>query len=81
MKKKIIGRITKEDYVKAVKKANRAIELEQGGGGFQSVTKVHKSKKTYKRKEGKKIDFDTLFLFLFSSFFICSKGMKQFLPE
>ena len=69
MKRKTVGKITVQDYVKAVKRADRAIALEQGGGGFQSVTKVHKSKKTYKRKEGKKIDFDTLFLFLTSSFF------------
>jgi hypothetical protein len=67
MKKRTVGKITVQEYVKAVKRADRAIALEQGGGGFQAVTKVHKSKKTYKRKEGKKIDFDTLFLFLVSS--------------
>lgn len=63
MKKKRTGRITVEDYVKAVKKADRAIQLENSSG-FKSVTKVHKSKKTYSRKEGKKTDFNTLLFFV-----------------
>jgi hypothetical protein len=64
MAKQLKSRITKQDYLKAVKQADRKIALESGGGGFQSVTKVHRSKKTYKRKEGKKIDSDTLFFIL-----------------
>lgn len=65
MKKKTIGRVTQVDYVKAVKRANREMEL-QNSTGFKATTKIHKSKKTYNRKEGKKIDFDTLL-------FLCGK--------
>ena len=57
--RKIVGKFTNADYVKAVKRADREIELENSSG-FKSVTKVHVSKKQYKRREGKKIDFDTL---------------------
>lgn len=46
-------RITVEDYIKAVKKANREIELEQHSG-WKRTTSVHKSKKEYSRKENKK---------------------------
>ncbi len=65
MKNKTIGRVTQVDYVKAVKRANREMEL-QNSTGFKATTKIHKSKKTYNRKEGKKIDFDTLL-------FLCGK--------
>jgi hypothetical protein len=51
---------TTHDYIKAVKRADREIALENSSG-FKAVTKVHKSKKAYDRKESKKIDFDTLF--------------------
>lgn len=54
------NRITTEDYIKAVKRADREISLENSSG-FKAVTRIHQSKKVYKRKEGKKIDFDTLF--------------------
>jgi len=67
MKKEITGRITVKDYVKAVKKADRAIGLENSSG-FRAVTKVHKSKKAYNRKEGKKSDFDTLLFYVQSLF-------------
>jgi hypothetical protein len=60
MKGKITGRITVKDYIKAVKKADRAIGLENSSG-FKAVTKVHKSKKAYNRKEGKKSDFEPSF--------------------
>ncbi len=46
-------RITVEDYIKAVKKANREIELEQQPG-WQRTTMVHKSKKAYNRKDNKR---------------------------
>lgn len=59
-KKKTSGRITMDDFVKAVKKADREIQLHQSVG-FQSHTQVHKSKKIYDRKEGKKIDFGPSF--------------------
>jgi hypothetical protein len=56
MKKRMKSKITVQDYIKAVKKADREISL-HNSSGFRSVTKIHKSKKTYSRKEGKKIDF------------------------
>jgi len=40
---------TIEDYLKAVKRADRAFELENENG-FVAHHKVHKSKKTYTRK-------------------------------
>lgn len=52
-KRKKTGRITLEDYIKAVKKANRDIDLEQSPG-WKRNTAVHKSKKTYNRKRDKK---------------------------
>ncbi|MDD2799258.1 MAG: hypothetical protein PHV20_11760 [Bacteroidales bacterium] len=58
-KKNLQSKITRMDYMKAIKRADREVELENSGG-FKAVTKVHTSKKHYKRREGKKIDFDTL---------------------
>lgn len=52
-KKKTSGKITIEDYIKAVKKANREAELSQSAG-WTRTTKIHKSKKTYNRKTEKK---------------------------
>ncbi|MTK53531.1 hypothetical protein [Paludibacter sp.] len=46
-------RITAKDYVKAVKKADREIEL-TGQAGWKSIHKIHKSKKLYDRKLYKK---------------------------
>lgn len=43
-----------EKYIKAVKRADRLIELENKTG-FQAKTKVHKSKKVYDRKKLKKL--------------------------
>lgn len=40
-----------EDYIKASKKANREAEQEMLGPGFHCLHRVHKSKKTYTRKE------------------------------
>jgi len=40
-----------EDFIKASKKANREAEQELMGAGFHSLHRVHKSKKTYTRKE------------------------------
>lgn len=52
-KKKIKNRkITIEDYIKAVKKADREIQLENSIG-WSASTKVHKSKKIYDRKRDK----------------------------
>ena len=50
MKKKTkIGVITIEQQIKAIKKANREAELEQSPG-WTATNKVHKSDKTYSRK-------------------------------
>lgn len=55
MKKKTNkSKITQDDYVKAMKKVNREIELEKNGGRWISVTRPHKNKKTYDRKQNKK---------------------------
>lgn len=47
------GKITIQDYIKAVKKADREVQLETNVG-FTAITKVHKSKKLYNRKNNKK---------------------------
>jgi hypothetical protein len=43
-------KITVADYIKAVKKADREIQLSQSAG-FVSKTKIHQSKKAYDRKK------------------------------
>lgn len=52
-KKKAKGKITIEDYVKAVKKADRENELSQSAG-WKRTTSIHKNKKAYDRKREKK---------------------------
>ncbi len=52
-KKKNTTKITIEDYIKAVKKADREIDL-TNNTGWVSKNKIHKSKKTYNRKDNKK---------------------------
>lgn len=52
-KKKNQGKITIEDYIKAVKKTDREIQL-SNNAGWVSTNKIHKSKKTYSRKNNKK---------------------------
>lgn len=52
-KRKKSGKITLEDYINAVKKANRDIELEQSPG-WKQTTSIHKNKKVYNRKRDKK---------------------------
>lgn len=46
------SQITIQDYIKAVKKIDREIELEINSG-FTANTRIHKSKKTYDRKNYK----------------------------
>jgi hypothetical protein len=54
-KKKIEPKLTVEDYVKAVKIADR--EMEQSfRPGWTAKTKIHASKKTYNRKVNKQIE-------------------------
>jgi len=48
-----IQRITVKDYLKAVKKADREIQLEQQAG-WVAVHKAHKNSKLYNRKVDKK---------------------------
>jgi len=57
MKKKKINNKQLEDYIKANRKGSRDAELENGSG-FKAITKVHKSKKTYNRKNNKDIDLE-----------------------
>ena len=45
-----LGKYTKEHRMKAIKKANREMELEQNGG-WKAITIPHASKKTYTRKK------------------------------
>lgn len=52
-KKKSTGKITIEDYIKAVKKADREDQLSQSAG-WKRTTSIHKSKKVYDRKREKK---------------------------
>lgn len=50
-------KITADDYIKAVKKADREIELEDNPG-FKSKTKIHESDKVYNRKKLKDGNFE-----------------------
>ena len=52
-KKNKPGKITIADYVKAVKKADRDIQL-SNQAGWVSTDKAHKNKKIYNRKTDKK---------------------------
>lgn len=47
-------KITKVDYIKAVKIAEREANL---GNGWVAVNKFHKNKKSYNRKRDKKVVF------------------------
>ena len=51
-KKKTAGKISIKDYIKAVKKADREIQIENSTG-WSATTKVHKSKKIYDRKRAR----------------------------
>ena len=51
--------ITQEDYVKAVKKADREREIAQHGKLISTrPTKAHQSKKVYNRPNNKNIDIN-----------------------
>ena len=53
------SRITIDDFVKAMKKANREAEQQILGPGFHAKDKAHRSKKIYTRKnkhKGKEIN-------------------------
>lgn len=52
-------KITQDDYIKAVKKADREFEIEQHGKQISmKSTKIHKLKTAYNRKKSKNINFD-----------------------
>ncbi|MFR9166533.1 MAG: hypothetical protein ACLVKO_10075 [Dysgonomonas sp.] len=51
-KKKHKSKITISDYIKAIKKADRETQMENQSG-WVSVTRIHKSKKAYSRKNNK----------------------------
>lgn len=51
-----IGKVTKEQLLKASRKTSRELELENSIG-WTSMHKVHKSKKTYTRKSKHKKDY------------------------
>lgn len=53
-----------EDAIKAMRKANREIELERNGGRWIAVNRPHKDKKKYNRKRDSKVDLESLY-FLF----------------
>jgi len=54
-KKNISMKVTVDDYIKAVKIADR--ELQQTlSSGWISTHKIHPSKKTYNRRENKRIE-------------------------
>ena len=40
-----------DDYMKAVRKADREAEMQLLGPGFHSMNRIHRSKKSYSRKE------------------------------
>jgi hypothetical protein len=54
-KKKISMKLTVEDYIKAVKIADREIQQSQNPGWI-STNKIHPSKKVYSRRKNKKIE-------------------------
>lgn len=47
-----------ECMIKALKRANREIELERNGGRWIAINRPHKNLKKYDRKRDKKINFD-----------------------
>lgn len=53
-----------EIAIKAMKKANRELELERNGGRWVAVNRPHKNHKKYDRKRDKKINFDLPLYFL-----------------
>ena len=54
-----------EDVIKAMRKANREIELERNGGRWIAVNRPHKNKKKYDRKRDSKVDLESLYFFFY----------------
>ena len=58
------NKITEQDYIKINRALSRVEEMETLGPGFHSKNKIHKSKKTYSRKDKhKKRIFPSSFFF------------------
>ena len=68
MSKKL--KISEEDYVKINKALARKEEMDLLGPGFHSKHKVHKSKKTYSRKDKHKTSAYFFFIFLYPFIFL-----------
>ena len=58
MKKKTKNRITEEDYILAQRRASRELELVLHGKQIRGRRMLHRSKKTYSRKNRKPVDID-----------------------
>lgn len=63
MKKKKKKSSLQNDVIKAMRKANREIELERNGGRWIAVNRPHKNKKKYDRKRDSKIILESLYFF------------------
>lgn len=63
--KNVKNRITQDDYIKANKAFNRQFELEKNGGRWIAKDRIHQSKKSYNRKDNKRIDFDCCPFYLY----------------
>lgn len=65
MKKKKKKSNLQDDIIKAMRKANREIELERNGGRWIAVNRPHKNKKKYDRKRDSKINLEPLYFFFY----------------
>lgn len=54
-KKKISMKLTVDDYIKAVKIADREIQ-QSHNPGWVAINKIHPSKKTYNRRVNKRLE-------------------------
>lgn len=66
MKKKKKKNNIQEDVIKAMRKANREIELERNGGRWIAVNRPYKNKKKYDRKRDSKVDLEPLYFLTFN---------------
>lgn len=71
--KTIIGM---DDYIKAVRKADREAEMQLLGPGFHSANRIHRSKKSYSRKEKHRGQQS-----LDASFFMRGRGIDYGIPS
>lgn len=69
-RKKTVGDFN--EYLKAVKSADRLIELERNGWRWTAKDRPHKNKKKYDRKRDRRIDYDgPIFVELMTDFKQC----------